>query len=788
MISQHTAEILEFPKIISLIKEKCLTEYGPAEIDQFTPMFDLGAIETRLDEIAQLKDIYNFGRAFPLSRLDDCRELLSKAQVTGAFLDPLEILLVLGLVEVSISLHEYDLENRVNFPAVVPYLKSIRSFPELKKEINRIVDLDGLVKDSASTQLRRIRGNLFDSKRRIVDQLEKLLSSQQKQPGWQDDVITQRNGRYVIPVVAGQYRADEGILHDRSQSGATLYVEPRDTVELNNRINLLMQEERAEVVRILTVLTAEIGQRGEALLENTRLIGRLDARYAAAKFGNETKSNRPRIRAVAEFEIVDARHPLLVRKFGSPEKVVPISIGLNSSRQALLITGPNTGGKTIALKTLGLTTLMVQSGLLVPASESSCYGIFQQVFADIGDEQSIELSLSTFSSHIRNISEAVAHVSDDSLALLDEIGAGTDPKEGAALAEAIILYLLKKGTRLVASTHYSQLKTLALDHPEIENASLEFDRKTLAPTYRLQLGLPGSSYAVEIAGRLGIPDTICEHASQLVGSGERSLSELIASLEKELSQIRADRNALAERQSRTEELERFYKSQSEKLEREIEQRKQQALAETDSLLETTRTELERLVAEIRKSQAGGDEVKSAHRFIRETTDVAEKLRRRIGKKSENKVRLDQFSVNDRVRIVPLDKEGEITELVGENRARVQVGPMSTVVRIRDLEKLEGEGKVRATRQTAKTPSIDDINREIHLRGMTVDEATEALDRFLDQAVLAGLPQVYVVHGKGTGALRRGLTEYLKNHPEVESLTLGNWNEGGAGVTVVKLKS
>jgi len=786
MINQHTAEILEFPKIIALIKERCQTDYGQPEVDQFGPMFERTAIETRLDEIAQLKDIFNFGRAFPLSRLDDCRELLSKSQVAGVFLDPLEILQVLELVEVSISLHEYDPEGRINFPAVVPYLKAVRSFPELKKEIVRTIDQDGQVKDSASVQLRRLRSNLFEAKRRIIEKLEHLLSAQQKHSGWQDDVVTQRNGRYVIPVLAGQYKADQGILHDRSQSGATFYFEPREAVELNNRYNLLTQEERAEVIRILAALTAEIGLRADALLENTRIIGRLDARYAAAKLSAETKANRPRITEAAEFDIQEARHPLLVRQMGGIEKVVPISVALNDNRQALLITGPNTGGKTIALKTVGLTTLMVQCGLPVPAAESSTYGIFRKIFADIGDEQSIELSLSTFSSHIRNVSEAVANVSPDSLALLDEIGAGTDPKEGAALAEAIIIYMLDKGARLIASTHYSQLKTLALDHPEIENASLEFDRKTLTPTYRLQMGIPGSSYAVEIAGRLGIPLSVCEQASQLLGSGERSLSELIASLEKELLQIRNDRNNLAERQSKVEELERYYHAQTDKFEREIDQRRQEALSETDSLLETTRGELERLVAQIRHNQAESVEVKAAHRFIREARDRADKTRKGVGR--EKKVRFDLFAAGDQVRIISLNKEGELTELIGKDKARVQVGSVVTVVKLRDLEKLAGPSAIRTARPVSKTPSTEDVSREIHLRGMTVEEAVEALDRFLDQAVVAGLQQVYVVHGKGTGALRRGLTDYLKNHREVESLTLGNWNEGGAGVTVVKLKS
>lgn len=783
-IDRHTSDTLEFPKVIALIKDQCLTAYGPEEVDKFVPMFESGAIETRLDEVNQLKDIFNFGRGFPLYRLDDCRSLLAKTVVDGVFLEPLEIRAVLEMVEVCIALHQYDPDNRSNFPAVAVYLKAIRAFPELKKEIDHAIDVDGLVKDKASPQLRRIRSNLHGAKRKIISQLEQVLSSHQKQAGWQDDVVTQRNGRYVIPILAGQYKSDEGILHDRSQSGATFFVEPRETVELNNRINMLAQEERAEVIRILRALTAEIGQRLEPLSENVRLVGRLDALYAAAKFANDIKANRPKVDSSPRLDIHEVRHPLLVKQLGAVEKVVPLSVELNGDRQAILITGPNTGGKTVSLKAIGLTCLMVQSGLLVPAKETSTYGIFHAIYADIGDEQSIELSLSTFSSHIRNISKAVANVSDKALALLDEIGAGTDPKEGAALAEAIILHMVGKGTRLIASTHYSQLKTLALDHPGIENASLEFDRETLAPTYRLQMGIPGSSYAVEIAGRLGIPESICKEASSLLGSGERSLSDLISSLEKELILVKEDRARLTERMERADQLEQYYKSQSDKLDREIDRKRVEAIAETESLLESTRKELERLVSEIRHGQANPDTVKEAHRFIRQTGDRAGQLGH--NKRNSEPQRLDSFRAGDSVRIVSLNSEGEIAELIGDNRARVQVGAVNTVVPIRDLEKVAGR-RDTLNKGIAHTPSVSDVAREIHLRGMTVDEAIDALDRFLDQAVVAGLEQVYVIHGKGTGKLRRGLSDYLAGHPEVASLRLGNWNEGGAGVTIVKLK-
>ncbi|MCP4684199.1 MAG: endonuclease MutS2 [bacterium] len=787
MIHRHTSETLEFPKVIACIHGKCITPYGHSEVDRFAPMFDRDEIVTRQSEIAQMKDIINFGLAFPLYRVEDAREILSKVRVEGTFLDPREIRVVLELVEVSISLHGYDRDGRENFPNIAEHLRNLRAFPELKKEINRAIDIDGTIKDSASSSLKHIRMDLASSKQKILARLGKILSAQQKQAGWQDDVITQRNDRYVIPIVANQYRSNQGILHDRSQSGATFYIEPNETVELNNRVNLLMQEEKAEIIRILKALSAEIAQREDALAENTRLIGWLDALHAAGDFSNCINANRVTIEGRAHFDITEARHPLLILQSDDAEKVIPLSLRLDENRQAILITGPNTGGKTIALKTIGLMVLMAQSGLLIPAKETSTVGVFQQVFADIGDEQSIELSLSTFSSHIKNISEAVTNVSDETLALLDEIGAGTDPKEGSALAESIILHMVERGARMVASTHYSQLKTLALDHPEIENASLEFDRQTLAPTYRLQMGIPGSSYAVEIAGRLGIPRSICKHASELLGSGERSLGELIASLETELLQVREDKVKLTDRLIKVEELERYYKAETEKFKTEIEQSRDEALGDTDHLLDNTRKEIERLVAEIRRSQADKKSVKEIHHLLKVTEERVNKLRGKQRGRKTTPSEPTRLEVGDPVRIISLNKEGEVESLIGTDKARVRVGAVNTVVEKRNLEKLARGPRDISKQHSVATPDTGEMSPEIHLRGMTTDEATDALDLFLDRAVVAGLGQVYVIHGKGTGALRKNLTSFLKQHREVDSLRLGNWNEGGAGVTIVKLK-
>ena len=789
-MDQHTLTTLEYPKIIELLKGKCRTPYGMEEISQTRPLFDRAEIELRLDEHQQMKEIITFGTAFPLYRMEDnCRELLDRSGVEGTFLDPKEIRVVLELIEVSIAIKNYDPEGRENFPAILPYLKGIRAFPELRTDINKTIDHDCSIKDSASSALKRIRRELGDTKQRLMNRLRKILSAQSKKPGWQDDVITQRNGRYVIPIPANVYQSNLGMLHDRSHSGSTYFVEPAETVETNNKLNMLFQEERLEIDRILRALTAEIAQRADSLEENCTLIGILDARYAGGALAKQIEANRPLISDEPNLDLIDARHPLLLVQFKDKSQVVSNSVALDSSRQAIIITGPNTGGKTILLKTVGLLVLMAQSGLLIPVHEKSTVGIFKKLFTDIGDEQSIELSLSTFSSHVKNIIGAMINLTEDSLVLFDEIGAGTDPKEGAALAEAIILTILKTGARLFVTTHYSQLKTLPLEHPELENGSLEFNRRTLAPTFKLQIGIPGSSYAVEIARRLGMPEEICDRAASTLGQTERSLSELIASLEADLARIRQDKADLADRLDRAASLEKEYRDKVDKFNIEIDNARAEALAKTSNLLDQTRRETEKLVSDIRHSQADEKAVKKLHRTVSQRKRHAEKSAGKIERRRQPKAEPGLFQPGDKVRIISLDREGELEELIGNQKARVAVGSVSTTVELRNLERLEPTSTGTITPVTPKIISSEsNMSPEIHLRGMTVDEALEELDRFIDRAVLANLPQIYVIHGKGTGTLRRTLSDYLKKHGEIESLRLGNWNEGGAGVTIAKLKS
>ncbi|MCK4632384.1 MAG: hypothetical protein KAT79_03885, partial [candidate division Zixibacteria bacterium] len=628
MIDAHTLKALEFAKVVSMMRGKCLTPYGKEKVSAIEPLFEKTTIDRKQLEISQMQDILKFGQAFPLYNLEDCRELLNKATVEGIYLDPKDILIILELVRVSIELHNYDKEGRENFPAIAAYLDQIRAFPELRKEIARIFDEHGEIKDNASSTLKRIRIELGDTRRKIISMLERTLAARQKQPGWQDDMVTTRNGRYVIPIPSSQYRSDIGILHDRSQTGATLFVEPAGSVDANNRINILQQEERQELDRILRAITREIAQRVEPLLQNAELIGQLDAIYACGKFAVQTKAERPVIIDRPAFDLIDARHPLLMVQFDDQEQVIANSVALGDGRQVILVTGPNTGGKTILLKTVGLSVLMAQSGLPIPANAKSEVGIFSNLFADIGDEQSIELSLSTFSSHVRNIIDGLRNVGNDVLLLFDEIGAGTDPKEGAALAEAIIMHTIRHQTRLIATTHYSQLKTMATEHPEVENASLDFNLETLAPTYRLNMGIPGSSYAVEIANRLGMPDDICKHASSLVGTGEKSLTALISSLQDELATVKEDKVRLNERLSEASRLEKEYTEKSNHLENEIEDEKKRKLAETDVFLDHTRKEIEKLVAEIRKSQASKQSVQQFHHNLQKRQHHVEKLKRK----------------------------------------------------------------------------------------------------------------------------------------------------------------
>ena len=782
----HSLEVLEYGKVLSILRGLCLTAYGLLRAEQLAPMTDRTEIEKRLAETSQMKDIIRFGEAFPLYRLDDINETFTRSRTEGIHLEPLELLKIKEFIEVTGQLHEYARSERDNFPLIDAYLTGLHSYRDIHKAIDKTIDHDGSILDGASSRLKEIRGEIFSLKRKIVNALERILASRSKHRGWQDDTVTIRDGRYVIPFLSGDFRPDAGIIHDRSQSGATLYVEPKDTVESNNKLGHLFQEERLEIDRILRAITAEIALEADNLLSDSRIIGELDCLHAGADFAIKIDAHRPILASSSRFNFIAARHPLLMYYTEDNDDIIANDVALDKGRLALIITGPNTGGKTVLLKTVGLLILMAQTGLHIPADEKSELGLFTNIFADIGDEQSIELSLSTFSSHVRQIIYAVTHTDDHSLVLLDEIGAGTDPKEGAALAESILLYLIGLETKAIVTTHYSQLKTLPMMHPELENASFEFDRKSLKPTYRLQTGLPGASYAVEIAGRLGMPAEITAEATGLLGKGERSLSGLIESLEKDLEGLRKDKAVLEEKLKSAGQLEDYYRQQQEKFEREAGDNRQKLIEDLEQTLARTRVEIERLVKNIRESSASKQSVKELHAFLRNREKDLDRLKR--DNRPGGDAAAAELKPGDRVWVDSLGQDGELVEIIGPDRARVRIGNIMSTVNlagVRPTEKAAGDKKAQPT-----SPMIPDLGTngpEVHLLGMTVDEATEVMDRFFDKALVSGIGQVYVVHGKGTGALRKAVAAYLRAHKAVASFRLGNWNEGGAGVTIVQLK-
>ncbi len=790
-IDTHSIQVLEYPKVRAIIASFTLSPYGRRRVETMRPIFDRDEIETRLRRSAQMREIIRFEEAMPLDKSDDISELIDKARIEGVHLEPKQLLQVRSFLEIAAALHRYGKQDdrAEKFPDICEILSRFHPKRDIAATIGKAIDSDGSVTDNASRNLTRIRRELIAAEAHIKQHLDKILGSRRKHAGWQDDVITIRDGRFVIPVLSGDFQTSQGIVHDKSHSGATLFVEPSSAIPLNNKLRQLQQDERVEIDRILRELTALVGDAADDIKTDLNSYGLLDDVHARATFAIKIKAAPPAVSDSCKIDLIDARHPLLVYAAESNENIVPLDISLDRDTQGILVTGPNTGGKTVALKTIGLLTLMVMSGLEISADHKSTIGIYQQVFADIGDEQSIELSLSTFSSHVRNIIVAVNEADQKSLVLLDEIGAGTDPKEGAALAEVIILTLLEQGCNLIATTHYSQLKTLPLEIPSLVNASLEFDRQNLQPTFRLRIGHPGSSYAIDIAHRLGLPSEMAKKASQLLGSDERSLDNLIARLDEDLKTLNQRNRELEDRLAGAGRLEEFYRAQKEQLATKERELTKQFTEKFQQQLENGKEAINRLIKEIRETQAASRKIKESQQKLAGFEKEIADRKKVITPKRESDGRL--LKKGDLVWIEKFKTEGEVIEMVGKKKARVAIGSASMVVDTIELERREQEPKgPKGGRRDAKveaTAAQGDFHPEIMLRGLTVEEALERLDKFLDDAVVAGIGQVYVVHGKGTGTLRRHLTTYLKNHKAIKSIRVGDWNEGGHGVTIARLK-
>ncbi|MBI4532189.1 MAG: endonuclease MutS2, partial [Candidatus Latescibacteria bacterium] len=716
------------------------------------------------------------------------RVILEKCRPVGAVVLPAEMRIVRETLAAIEAIKRYYERRRERYPSLFTLTARLRVYTDVEEAIDRAVDEAGEIKDSATRELARIRRGMVTARDMLRSKISRILDRLPDEV-LQDRVITIREGRFVVPVREGSRRKVEGIIHDQSDTGATVFLEPLATVEDGNRLRQLELTEKREVERILRELTGIIGGVADSLSRDMESLGQFDCTYAAASFALDFRMVAPVLREDGVIRIKGGRHPILETRFrrDDPEThPVPLDIELGRDFSVLVITGPNAGGKTVALKTVGLLTLMTQAGLPIPAHEASEIGIFRAVFADIGDEQSIENDLSTFSSHVRRLAEIVKIADAETLVLLDEIGGSTSPTEGAALAMAALEYLAERGAKVIVTTHHGTLKSFAHDYPAAHNASMEFDAVTLKPTFRLKVGIPGSSYAFEIADRIGLAQEVVTRAATYAGEETRKLETLIADLEQ---RVKHATTASVEAERLKEGLERMRVEYEERLRGITEDARrvhQEALSEADRILRNANALIEQTVAEIRTRQAASEVIKGAKAAV-------DGAKREIKERLESVVREEKTTPEtrmlhqgDRVWAARFNNEGVVLgERGSSGKFLVRIGNAEVEIAAGELRLLEPKPVQERPLGLISSPR-EDVLPSISIRGMRLDEAIEVVDKYLDDAFLAHLETVTIIHGKGTGVLRTKIGEFLRTHPRVKSQRLGAWNEGGSGVTIVHL--
>ncbi|HEY74731.1 MAG TPA: endonuclease MutS2 [Thermoflexia bacterium] len=778
-------QTLELPKILERLASYTTFSAGAEKARNLTPSTDPGEIRARLEVTTEARALLTSRPQTSLGGARDVRPLVDAAR-RGVTLAPAELLDVRQTLMAARTLHNLLTRLRPQFPRLAAIAGRIAFCPDLIEAIGRCLDERGEVRDTASDALQRIRRDLRVAHERVLRHLERLVSSPENHPFLQEPLVTQRAGRYVVPLKADFKGRIPGIVHDRSASGATLFVEPLSAVELNNAWRELQIEEEQEVHRILAGLSAQVASCGEEIETTVDALADLDLAFAKALYAEDLEATAPELvpfreaspGARAALRLVQARHPLL-----DPETVVPIDVVLDDETHVLVITGPNTGGKTVTLKTVGLLTLMAQAGLHIPVAPGSGLSPFAAVYADIGDEQSIEQSLSTFSAHLTNILSFIHQADDRSLVLLDELGAGTDPAEGSALARALLETFRRSGATTLVATHYPELKAYAQMTEGVRNACVEFDPETLRPTYHLTIGLPGRSNAFAIARRLGLDEEIVRAAEALVSREDRQTEALLADIHRLRLQAVQERDAAHAARREAERLAEELRERLAQIEEERAEILRAAREEAEAELEALREEIRALRRRLRAAAEPLAEVAAVEEELKE---LEERVEEELEVEPESVAILSPPSrpvrVGDRVWVKPLQAEGEVLAL-GET-VEVQVGPARVQVAPEQVE-------LRGAAPPPPEPTLPSyrpppVQTRLDLRGCTVEEALERLDRYLDAASLAGLTRVEIVHGKGTGALRRAVREFLRGHPHVETYRAGEDGEGGEGVTVVTL--
>ncbi|MBG1273336.1 endonuclease MutS2 [Lactobacillus paracasei subsp. paracasei] len=786
-MNEKILKTLEYDKIQQALLGQVVTANGRQLVQAMQPLTDPVAVQQALDETADGASALRLKGGIPVPQLENIDPALKRVDI-GAVLNGQELASISRVLQTVSAIDKFltDLQDQIDFRQLYTLQESLTVLPQLSRRLKTAVDPDGTLTDEASPQLHGVREQIKSIEGEIRGKMTNYTRGAQSKY-LSDPIVTIRDDRYVIPVKA-EYRAKfGGVVHDQSATGQTLFIEPQAIVALNNRLREAQLAEVAEINRILAELSNELAPYTGQIKANAAVLGHFDFINAKARLAKAEKATEPLVSADNDVLLRDARHPLI-----DPHKVVGNDIPLGDKYQAMVITGPNTGGKTITLKTLGLLQLMGQSGLFIPADDESRIGIFDEVFADIGDEQSIEQNLSTFSAHMDNIVHILKQLSQNSLVLFDELGAGTDPQEGAALAIAILDAVGEVGAYVVATTHYPELKLYGYNTAKTINASMEFDSKTLQPTYRLLVGVPGRSNAFDISARLGLPSVIVERAKSMISSDSHELNNMISDLEKQRkaaeTAYEAARRQLADAQSVHDELAVAYKKFTTERDAQLQQAKDKA----NTLVDKAQTKADKIIKQLRQMQLTNPGTVKENQLIAAKTALKqlhqdEPLQKnRILRREREKQALH---VGDEVKVASCDQTGTLLEQFDKKHWQVQLGILKMKVPTDELEKIKPSKQSAAQRPVVKVSGggMSGPSTTLDLRGERYDQAMADLDQYIDAALLAGYPSVTIIHGLGTGAIRNGVAQYLKRNRQVKTYGFAPQNAGGSGATIVNFK-
>ncbi len=781
---------LEYNKIIEKLKGFAVSEMGKKLAEELKPTNNIDDILQAQKETSEAVSMILKKGSLPLGGLKNIQPYLKRVSIGGS-LSIQELFHICDFLYISRKAKNYAKNESKNdiFEVLEPLFELIEPVNELERDISKCIISDTEIADEASGTLKDIRRGIKASNEKIKDQLTSIIHSSAYKNMLQDSVITIRNERYCVPVKQEYRNSFNGMVHDQSATGATVFMEPMSVIQLNNKIKELHLNEKNEIDRILKMLSEKVNENKDLLSSNLEMLSHLDFVFAKGELSININGTEPVFNTKGYINIKKARHPLL-----DPQKVVPTNIYMGDKFTTLLITGPNTGGKTVSIKTIGLFTLMGQAGLHISAFDNSELSVFEDVFADIGDEQSIEQSLSTFSSHMNNIVKILENVTDNSLVLIDELGAGTDPAEGAALAIAIIEYLYKRKIRTAVTTHYSELKLYAISTEGVENASCEFDVQTLRPTYNLLIGIPGKSNAFAISERLGLPKFIIENAKNVLSHEDVKFEDVITDLE-------INKKTLVIERERAEE----YRKEAEKLKKEFENQKKKTKEQREKIIKKAHEDARVLLADAKEE--ADKIIKDMHKMLMQKNtigmeDKRKALKDKLSNVDKNLSRLNnkhdfhkipkKLSKGDKVFIHTLNQSGIVVNPPDtKGDVTIRAGIMTIKVNISNLSLDKSDdipkNTVKKYSMSVKSRKSQYISHEVDLRGLMVEEALEKTDKYLDDAYLAGISPVTIIHGKGTGVLRTAVHEFLRKNPHVKNFRIGQYGEGEAGVTIVELK-